>query len=272
MKLLKSGKMEYEPLLISDVMSNLQQRPDFASLIGDLQERLDVAADPSAKAWFENYLKHAVRYRGVKTPAVARLVTEWRRAHGLGQLSNEAQLALASSLIRQNHAEDKFAGTLYIQKYLLRRVDADALLTTSEELFSSGAFFDWSTTDWFSVRVLGPAIVRHGRDAARRIAAWRDAKDMWQRRASIVPFRAVVRDEAYHPLIESTVTVLVKEKARFIQTGIGWVISDLSKIFPRLAEVIVDRHFDDLSPEVIRRHTKRLPRHRAYGERKRARQ
>ena len=65
---------------------------------------------------------------------------------------------------------------------------------------------------------------------------------------------------------------LVNEKERFIQTGIGWVISDLSKSFPGLAEAMVDRHFDDLSTEVIRRHTKRLPKHRTYGERKRAKQ
>ena len=239
-------------------------------LISDLQRRLDDAADMQTKQWFENYLKHAICYRGIKTPEVARIMAEWRNLHGLQQLSGEEGLDLAVSLIRQKHAEDKFAGTLYIQKYLQKRVESDSLLTRVEDLFSCGAFFDWSTTDWFCVRVLGPAIVRHGQEAAERIAGWCGETNLWNRRASIVPFRAVVRDEAYHHLIKSTIAVLVKERERFIQTGIGWVISDLSKVHPRVAEILVERHFDNLSVEVIRRHTKYLPSHDNYKTRKRS--
>lgn len=237
--------------------------------IADLQARLDAVADPRTKAWFENYLKHAISYRGVKTPVVRRIVAEWHRAHGLQRLPDLEQLALAGSLIRRSHAEDKFAGTLYIQRYLLRRVDAGAILSMAEDLFANRAFRDWSTTDWFAVRVLGPLIVRHGRDAATRIAAWHAADDLWQRRSAIVPFRAVVRDRAYHDLIEATIATLVEERERFIQTGIGWVVSDLSKVHPEIAGALVERHFDDLSAEVIRRHTKYLPEHAEYRARKR---
>ncbi len=230
----------------------------------DLRRRLEAVADPATKAWFENYLKHAIAYRGVKTPAVAKIVTEWRRAHELGSLPDAGQLALARSLIEGRFAEDKFAGTLYIQKYLLRRMDPDRILDEAESLFAAEAFHDWSTTDWFSVRVLGPLIARHGEPVARRIAGWHGAPNLWQRRSSIVPFRAVVRDEAHHPTIEATIAVLVTERERFIQTGIGWVISDLSKAHPEVAAALVERHFADLSREVIRRHTKYLPGHEGY--------
>ena len=251
-------------------MLSFPNQPDAASLIADLQGRLDAAADSSTRTWFENYLKQAIRYRGVKTPQVARIVAQWRRENALSQFSDGTQLALAELLIRQKHAEDKFAGIVYIQKYLLRRIDADTLLTSGEDLFSCEAFFDWSTTDWFCVRVLGPTIIHHGRGAARHIGGWREAANLWQRRASIVPFRAVVRDETYHPLIESTVAALVKERKRFIQTGIGWVISDLSKQYPLAAAALVELYFEDLSTEVIRRHTRYLPEHREYKARKRA--
>ena len=240
-------------------------------LIADLQLRLDSAANPDTKAWFEKYLKHAIAYRGVKTPAVTRIVADWRRDHALGRLPDGEQLALAASLIRQDHAEDKFAGTLYLQKHLLRRVDPEAILHAAEDLFAARAFFDWSTCDWFSVRVLGPLLVLHGETVAERIAGWRAAADLWQRRSSIVPFRSVVRDEAYHSLIEATIASLARERMRFIQTGIGWVISDLSKAHPDTAAALVERHFDDLSAEVVRRHTKHLPRHVEYKARKRAR-
>lgn len=235
-----------------------------STLVADLQRRLDKVADPGTKAWFENYLKDVITYRGVKTPVVTGITAEWRNVRNLHRLSDQDQLVLAATLIRQDYAEDKFAGTLYIQKYLLRRVDADAVLTMAEDLFARGAFYDWSTTDWFSVRVLGPLIKRHGSSAAGRIAGWRTAADLWQRRSSIVPFRGVVRQEEYHTLIETTIATLVKEPERFIQTGIGWVISDLSKAHPSRAAALVARHFDDLSAEVIRRHTRYLPDHQRY--------
>ncbi len=243
--------------------------PRAAGLIADLQGRLDAVADRGTKAWFENYLKHVIGYRGVKTPVVARIVAEWRRERGLERLPDDDQLALARSLIDESLAEDKFAGILYMQKYLVRRVQPDRLLAVAEGLFAEGAFFDWSTSDWFSVRVLGP-LLRLGRTgAAERIAGWRSADNLWQRRAAIVPFRAVVRDESYHALIETTVAALVGERERFIQTGIGWVVSDLAKVHASVAAALVERHFDNLSAEVIRRHTRYLPEHERYKERKR---
>ncbi len=243
--------------------------PGAAGVIADLQGRLNAVADPATKAWFENYLKHVIGYRGVKTPVVTRIVAEWRREHGLERLPDDDQLALARSLIEERLAEDKFAGILYMQKYLVRRVQPDRLLAVAEELFAKGAFFDWSTSDWFSVRVLAP-LLRLGRTGtAERIAGWRTAENLWQRRAAIVPFRAVVRDQSYHPFIDTTVAALVGERERFIQTGIGWVLSDMSKVHPHVAAGLVERHFDDLSAEVIRRHTRYLPDHERYKARKR---
>ena len=205
----------------------------------------------------------------MKTPAVARIVADWRDAHELQLLAEDEQLDLARTLIGRPYAEDKFAGILYLQKHLARRLEPGLLLATAEGLFAAGAFFDWSTSDWFSVRVLGPLIARGGLPVAERIAGWRTAGDLWQRRAAIVPFRAVVRNETYHALIEETVAVLAKERERFIQTGIGWVVSDLSKSYPGKAAALVEGHFDDLSAEVVRRHTRYLPGHEVYRTRKR---
>ena len=244
--------------------------PVSTTAIADLQGRLAAVADAATKAWFENYLKHAIGYRGVKTPAVARIVAEWRRDHGLDRLPEDDQLGVARSLIGERLAEDKFAGILYLQKYLLRRLPPDRLLSLAEGLFAEGAFFDWSTSDWFSVRVLGPLIRRSGKGAAERIAGWRTAENLWQRRAAIVPFRAVVRDASYQPLIAATIAALVGERERFIQTGIGWVLSDMAKSHPDVAAALVERHFDDLSVEVIRRHTRYLPDHEDTKERKRS--
>ena len=243
--------------------------PEVGPLVADLQQRLDAVADAHTKAWFERYLKHVIPYRGVKTPVITRIVAEWRRVHALARWSDDDQLALACALILQSCADDKFSGILYIQKHVMRRLDAIMFLEAAEDLFSRGAFVDWSTTDWFCARVLGPLIALRGRAAAARVAGWNTADTLWQRRASIVSFRAVVRNATYHPLIETTIDALVSEPERFIQTGIGWVISDLSRTYPEQAAALVERHFTTLSPEVIRRHTRHLPGHDAYRARTR---
>ena len=137
--------------------------PGAAGLIADLQGRLDAVADPGTKTWFESYLKHVIGYRGVKTPVVTRIVAEWRSEHGLERLPDDDQLALARSLIEESLAEDKFAGILYMQKYLVRRLEPHRLLEVAEGLFAEGAFFDWSTS--FTAR---PRAIRRPRNPGLR--------------------------------------------------------------------------------------------------------
>ena len=239
------------------------------AVIGDLQKRLDAVADAARKEWFEAYLKHVIAYRGVPMPEVVRTVSAWRKECGLDGLAKADQLDVAVSLIGCALAEDKFAGIVYIQKYLVRHVPADRILEAAEDLFAGGAFCNWATSDGFSARVLAPLIRRGGSEVAERIAGWRAAADLWQRRGSIVPFRAVVDDPSYHPLIAEVIAALVKEQERFIQTGIGWVVSDMAKVHPDAAGALVECHLDDLSAEVIRRHTRHFPDHERFRELKR---
>ncbi len=239
------------------------------AVIGELQKRLDAVADTARKEWFEAYLKHVIAYRGVPMPEIVRTVSAWRRECGLDGLANADQLDLAVSLIGCALAEDKFAGIVYIQKHLARHVSADRILEEAEELFARGAFCNWATSDGFSARVLAPLVRRGGSGVARRIAGWRTAADLWQRRGSIVPFRAVVDDPSCHPLIAEVIAVLAKERERFIQTGIGWVVSDMAKVHPDIAKSLVERHLDELSAEVIRRHTRHFPDHERFREMKR---
>ena len=60
-------------------------------------------------------------------------------------------------------------------------------------------------------------------------------------------FRAGVRDETYDPLIETTVDALVSEPERFLQTGIGWLIGDLSRMHPEPATALVEQQCGKLS-------------------------
>ncbi|MEL6157853.1 MAG: DNA alkylation repair protein [Cyanobacteria bacterium J06627_32] len=240
------------------------------ALIKALTVQIESVADAKTKQWFDNYLKGAIEYRGVKTPMVTKLVSSWTKEHNLTQYSIEEQLALCELLIQSRFAEDKFAGTIYLQKFLLKIFPWQQLVSFSADLFEAGYFFDWSTTDWFCVRVLDPTIIQHGLAAASAIAAWRNSENLWQRRSAVVSFRHAAKDSQYHSVIEQIIEDLVTEDQRFIQTGIGWVLADMSKSYPTRAEALFRKYLSQLSREVIDRHTKHLDAHEELKRLKRA--
>lgn len=228
-------------------------------------------SDPKTKEWFEEYLKGAIQYRGVKTPKVFLLLKNWHKSLRLDNLDPHDQLEIATNLIRQKFAEDKFAGIIYIQNFLIDEIELDVLVAEFEKLFDELCFFDWSTTDWFNVRVLSPLINLHGRKAIKRIVPWHKSDNIWQRRSSIVALRPCVKQPELVPILEKQIQRLVTSSERFIQTGIGWVIADLAKSNPQEAARIVENCLDDLSMEVVRRHTKNLAKHKLYIKEKKCR-
>ena len=242
-----------------------------AKLIEDLITDFKHNCDPKTKQWFDRYLKGAIGYRGLKTPQVTKLVVAWHQRHQLDLYEPQEQLDLCADLIASSLAEDKFAGTIYLQKFLLRQLDYKVLLARCHRLFERGYFFDWSTTDWFCTRILDSTVLRHGLDAANIVAEYRHSANLWQRRAAIVSFRHASSDRQYHPLITKIIADLLPTSERFIQTGIGWVLADLSKSYPAEAEKLFRQHLDLLSQEVCDRHTKHLACHHELKQLKRIR-
>lgn len=214
--------------------------------IEELQTRLEEASDEKTRKWFEDYLKNVIGYRGVKTPVVAKIVSSWRVDEGIDKPPLKEQTEIACNLIREKKAEDKFAGILYIQKYLLRGVEADVLLRNFNRLYEQGAFWDWSTTDRFCIRVLDPLIMRSEDKVAHEIGSWYKSSDLWQRRSSIVSFRGSAKKNRHMGIIKRNIASLAKENERFIQTAVGWLISELSRHYPDEASDIVSKHFREL--------------------------
>ncbi len=231
---------------------------DRQQLTAELIQQIEHYSDPKTKQWFDNYLKGAIAYKGLKTPQVTKLVKAWHKEHALDRYTPAEQLLLCTDLIAGSFAEEKFAGTLYLQTFLLSKLDYRLLIDTCHKLFQQGYFFDWSTTDWFCTRVLDPTIVKHGLEAANLISHFRQSSNLWQRRAAIVSFRHPSQNSQYHPLIEAIIADLLPSEERFIQTGIGWVLADMSKPFPVEAEALFRQYLPVLSKEVIDRHTKHL--------------
>ena len=134
-----------------------------------LQERLEGQADPSTKAWWERYLKHAIAFRGVKMADIRARLHAWLGEEAVTRtLTPAEQKELALELLREVYSEDKLAGILLLQEVLLPAgaVDWRTVLPQFAALFRDGHICECNTCDWFCMKVLGPLAQREGEACA----------------------------------------------------------------------------------------------------------
>lgn len=229
--------------------------------IQGLQRRLEAVSQPAKREWWERYLKGVIRFRGVPMADIRAQVHAWVDE---SQADVDDLGVFALRLLEEPIAEDKLAGILIWQELLVpaaRSWSAD--LEQLAALFDRGFIWDWNTTDWLCVRVLGPLAERHGRDCAEEIAGWVTAPGLWRRRAAGVSFvnLASQGDRFYSGFVDLLIDVCDENAAdpeRFSQTGVGWVLRELSDAEPKRVHRFLLDNRDRLSREALRMGAARL--------------
>jgi len=118
------------------------------SLIKKLELQLENRADPKTKIWWENYLKNAIRFRGVKMSDIRVELHKWLNSESIQtELPAEQQKELAFHLIQETYCEDKLAGILFFQEILLPAgaVNWREDLPRFAALFQDGYIYEWNT-------------------------------------------------------------------------------------------------------------------------------
>jgi 3-methyladenine DNA glycosylase AlkD len=238
-----------------------------ARLTQNLQARLEERANPKTKAWWEAYLKHVIPFRGTKMADIRSALHEWYREEGIvGQLSPDEQMSLGLALFREEYAEDKITGILFLQEILLPAgaIAWERDLVRFAELFQKGWIYDWNVCDWFCVKVLGPLIEMEGEACARAISEWRGAENVWQRRAAGVAFvnlagRGDENFAGFTELLLETCAVTVLHRERFSQTGTGWVLRELSVAEPERVESFIEEYLCEFSSEGLNSALEKMP-------------
>ncbi len=223
----------------------------YAKLINDYQRLLQEAASVKTRHWWEKYMKGVISFRGVGIPANRELLKQWRRINHIDRWPVNEQFELALTFFREPMAEDKLAGILYIQNYLYQKLPWETMLTRFEDIYRQKLIFDWNTSDWFCVRVLGPLIRENGMACARHLLSWKDAVYLWQARSSLVPFVTVAQDSLYYPLIREAGAVLIRREERFAKTAVGWILRDISKYDTLFVQSFVREYLSFFSRESL---------------------
>jgi 3-methyladenine DNA glycosylase AlkD len=239
--------------------------PVGTSLRAAIADQLAAAADEKTRVWWERYLKGAVPFRGVPMAGIRRIVHETWRTTGVDQEDPDVQIELALGQFAEPYSEDKIAGVLALSELLLDHVTVDHVPALAGP-FERGHIEDWSTCDWYCVKVLGRFVERGADRQARAeaIGAWRDAQTLWQRRAAAVSFvnLAPQGERFYDGFTDLLLTVCranVADPARFSQTSVGWLLRELSGADPDQVRAFLDEHGQSMCREARRAAAARLP-------------
>ena len=174
-------------------------------------------------------------------------------------------------LMESEYAEDKFAGALIYQDILIPNggVTWREDLPTFAGFFDDGHIWDWSTCDWFCVRVLGRLVesqedLAEREACARQIAKWSEAENLWRMRASCVAFVNCARQgDAFFPgfrdMVLDICRLTVRRQERFGQTGTGWVLREVGKGNKRALLTFCNQNLRWFSREGLRYALEKVP-------------
>jgi len=90
------------------------------------------------------------------------------------------------------------------------------------------------------------------------LSEWSIASNLWQSRASIIPFVTLARhgDKHMYPgfldNLENSCTILLCRKERFLQTGAGWIIREISKGDKERIQNYIEKNLTNFTPEGLR--------------------
>ena len=215
-------------------------------------------ATERSRAFWTGYVKGAPPFLGVPMGSIRTAVAAWWREESIASRSLEDRKALAVAAFDGAFAEHRLAGVLMLAEHLIDDLDA-ADLPAFAGLFARERIADWNLCDWFCIKVLAAMIRADAQPPglARAVVDWRHAESLWQRRAACVAFVPLASDGGAHvpelpDLVVTACEALVRDPARFAQTGVGWTLRELARARPGTVVDFVERNLDRLSLEAVR--------------------
>jgi len=231
--------------------------PTPAALLTRTRRDLAALADPARAASTLRYFKKSepIVLYGLSVPATRALargyLQDMRGAWSVEEATRFAVLAVA-----EREMETKFVGLFVLARF--HRGFPRALAATIRRWLAAGQLNNWALVDTLSSEVLTPLLERHP-DLLPSVTRWSASKNLWLRRAAIVPLASLARrgrflDEAY-----AVATTLLGDDEDLIHKATGWILREAGKTdTPRLVAYL-RRHGSRMSRTTLRYAIERLP-------------
>jgi len=212
-------------------------------LVKALSSRLRELADPVRAPQQQAYMKSAMPYLGIATPALRRSCVDCFRNHELPD-SGCWQATILTLWRTATYREERYAALELLRHRPYRIWYSPALLPMLEELITTGAW--WDFVDSIAPSVLGSLLRAEPATLRGVLKRWSMHDDLWLRRSAILA-QLKFKSDTDRRLLFSLMKPSLDSKEFFLRKAIGWALREYSKTNPDAVIDYVSRHQARLS-------------------------
>jgi 3-methyladenine DNA glycosylase AlkD len=219
------------------------------ALASDLRARLAAVADPALAPAMQAYMKSAMPFLGVPTPARRRAVADALRDNACATPQALAELALL--LWRgATHREERYAALDLLRLQAHRKLLTAALLPLAHELLDGATW--WDLNDELSGELLPRLLLASPSRLKPQLRAWARGPSLWHRRAAMLTQRKLKGADfdavLFYDCLLPSLGDPAFDREFFIRKGMGWALRERAYEAPDEVEAFCAEYGDRLSP------------------------
>ena len=216
-----------------------------SDLVAALRDGLAARADPVKAPAMQAYMRSALPYRGVPTPAQRRLVRDVLADVGPPADRDEWLATVTELWDGARYREERYVAVDLCRHRSARPWQDAAAVPLYDHFVVTGAW--WDHVDAVAIALLGPILRADVATVEPIVRRWTVDADPWRRRTSIIVQNGsqAATDTA---LLADAILASVDDRDFFLRKGIGWALREYAKTDPAWVRRFVAVHEDRLSP------------------------
>lgn len=187
--------------------------------------RLRAKADSKRASGARKYFKETVEFYGVASPDVRCIASDLYVSIKKEWTVDDA-VRYCDIMFREPELEAKGLGALIMLRY--KKVLPKSFFERIKGWLAADLLNNWASVDVFCPDAIGTLLVRYP-ELVEKIGAWVGHPNRWVRRASIVSFLKLAKNEAYFDAIYDVAKSHFGTKDDLIQKATGWLLREVGK-------------------------------------------
>jgi 3-methyladenine DNA glycosylase AlkD len=188
-------------------------------------EKLKAQANPERARQVQKYFKETVRSFGIPSPVVRALAAELYLSIKKDWHLTES-LQVCAILFPRPELEAKAVAALILARH--KKEFPLQLFGQVKEWLAKNYLDNWASVDTFCPEVMGTLLLRYP-ELVKEIKTWPGHPNRWVKRASIVSFLKLTKNEGFLDVIYEQAIKLFPVADDLIQKANGWVLREAGK-------------------------------------------
>jgi 3-methyladenine DNA glycosylase AlkD len=209
------------------------------ALVTEIREVLAAVGDPERARAQQAYMKSAMPFRGIGSPALKALLRPVLADPAYRITDREEWEATVRELWDgATHREERYAAIALTGHRAYRAWQDPQALPLYEHLVTTGAW--WDLVDPVASDRVGPILLRAPERVTPVVRGWATSDDLWLRRAAILS-QLKARERTDTTLLRACVEPSLDDPSFWIRKAIGWALRQYARTDPAWVRAEVGR-------------------------------